>query len=385
MKRNRTPPTDQHESDVDVRTSSIALQPFGPCIHLLIKIKSDQEWELIVAPPPYEQAPSLRQPEEPVQDNSTPSKGDPHSIEQDISPVQEVRLPSMNRNSCPIDVLQPSLPVHPETSSRPEEKGEEAERCSTPQPPQVIISPNEPETPPARPITPPKPAAPTKIEPVKAFSAFSSSSTPFGLCSNASGVSPFALSGQTVKTTPAWRRNNESESDVFGRASSANALAPSPDDAVSSMTTKSQSKSALGVPGETQSLAKSSSRKWFLPVRASWRYVLRLGLDLTGEEDENVEAELKGVKLFVKRGRKEFTDGMYGHIKILSQKSMPPNIDNRDPQGAETATDSRTRLRKSSASNPPPPIVKCHITPPMISPLTCTLHDKLFVACSVPP
>jgi len=40
-------------------------------------------------------------------------------------------------------------------------------------------------------------------------------------------------------------------------------------------------------------------------------------LDVTGEEDESVPAELKGVKLFVKRGRKEFMDGNFGHIKIL--------------------------------------------------------------------
>lgn len=79
----------------------------------------------------------------------------------------------------------------------------------------------------------------------------------------------------------------------------------------------------------------------------TWRYVLRLRLDSTGEEDEDVEAELKGVKLFLKRGRKEFTDGMYGHIKILTQKSVPPKIGNGDPQGTEAETNSRTRLRKS--------------------------------------
>lgn len=42
---------------------------------------------------------------------------------------------------------------------------------------------------------------------------------------------------------------------------------------------------------------------------------------MTGEEDEDVEAELKGVKLFVKRGSKEFADGILGHIKFLSHKT----------------------------------------------------------------
>lgn len=55
---------------------------------------------------------------------------------------------------------------------------------------------------------------------------------------------------------------------------------------------------------------------------------MALLLGVTGEEDESISSELKGVKLFVKRGRKEFTDGNFGHIKILTQNE-------------------RTRLRKS--------------------------------------
>ena len=72
-----------------------------PCVHLLIKIKSDQEWEVVVAPPPYEQITGLRQPEfEPVQDKSTPPQVDSHTIEQDDTPIREVGLPSGNRHSC---------------------------------------------------------------------------------------------------------------------------------------------------------------------------------------------------------------------------------------------------------------------------------------------
>lgn len=41
-------------------------------------------------------------------------------------------------------------------------------------------------------------------------------------------------------------------------------------------------------------------------------------LDLTGEEDELIKSELKGVKLFVKRGSRSFTGGMPGHVKLLS-------------------------------------------------------------------
>ncbi|KAF8555682.1 hypothetical protein OG21DRAFT_1602762 [Imleria badia] len=281
MKRNRTPPVDQHDSDED---------PF-------------QEWEIVVAPPPYEQVVGLRQPEELVQDKSTPPQVDAYIIEQDVTPARET-----------------TPPAQPEPLPQPEDKGVEAHRCPTPQLPQVNTSPNAPEIPPAPPMTPPKPTVP-----VNAFSAFSGSSSPFASYSNASGASPFALSGQTVRTAPAWRHANESESDAFGRASSANALA-SPNDAVASVNTlRYQSKTPLAVPKETHTLAKSSTH-------------------LTGEEDETVEAELKGVKLFVKRGRKEFTDGMYGHVKILTRKSTPQKTGDEDPQGTEAETNSRTRL-----------------------------------------
>ncbi|KDR80922.1 hypothetical protein GALMADRAFT_1115756 [Galerina marginata CBS 339.88] len=42
---------------------------------------------------------------------------------------------------------------------------------------------------------------------------------------------------------------------------------------------------------------------------------------VTGEEDEDVELEQKGVKLYAKRGDKPFSDGVVGHIKLLSNRS----------------------------------------------------------------
>ncbi|KAG6889766.1 hypothetical protein C0995_014693 [Termitomyces sp. Mi166 len=42
---------------------------------------------------------------------------------------------------------------------------------------------------------------------------------------------------------------------------------------------------------------------------------------LTGEESEDVEHEIRGVKLFVKRGDKPFSDGMPGHLKLLSDRT----------------------------------------------------------------
>jgi len=43
---------------------------------------------------------------------------------------------------------------------------------------------------------------------------------------------------------------------------------------------------------------------------------------LTGEEDETVKSELKGIKLFVKRGAKGFTGGMPGHLKLLARAGV---------------------------------------------------------------
>ncbi|KAL0579514.1 hypothetical protein V5O48_002507 [Marasmius crinis-equi] len=43
---------------------------------------------------------------------------------------------------------------------------------------------------------------------------------------------------------------------------------------------------------------------------------------VTGEENETILSELKNVKVFIKRGAKEFSDGMLGHIKLLSDKNQ---------------------------------------------------------------
>lgn len=46
----------------------------------------------------------------------------------------------------------------------------------------------------------------------------------------------------------------------------------------------------------------------------------KMRADVTGEEEEDVEEEIKGVKLFVKRGNKPFASGMVGHLKLLVDK-----------------------------------------------------------------
>lgn len=211
-----------------------------------------------MAPPPYEEAVGLRQPEESVRDKSTPPQEDCHTFEQDVTPVREVSFPSVSPIPCLMAHPQHTPPSHSKTPPLAEEKGVEAGRCDAPQPPQVNLSPNEPEI-------PPKPTVPAKIESVNAFSAFSGSSSPFASYSNTSGASPFAPSGLITRTAPAWKRDDDSGSDVFGRANVVDALAPSPNGTATQATTRFSilptSKDSVGDSSEAQSFIKSSTCK----------------------------------------------------------------------------------------------------------------------------
>ena len=41
---------------------------------------------------------------------------------------------------------------------------------------------------------------------------------------------------------------------------------------------------------------------------------------MTGEEEEEVEMELKGAKVFVKRGSRDFCEGILGNVKLLKRR-----------------------------------------------------------------
>ncbi|CDO68829.1 hypothetical protein BN946_scf184805.g38 [Trametes cinnabarina] len=41
---------------------------------------------------------------------------------------------------------------------------------------------------------------------------------------------------------------------------------------------------------------------------------------VTGEEDERVIAEAKGVKVYIKRGERDFCEGILGNVKLLRHK-----------------------------------------------------------------
>ncbi|KAG5634810.1 hypothetical protein H0H81_000704 [Sphagnurus paluster] len=114
-----------------------------------------------------------------------------------------------------------------------------------------------------------------------AFSAFAGSTSPF------SGFKTVSTSGK-----PAWMTADisTSKNDVSERSNAADEDSPS--------------------------LVTPSNHVLDAAIVASKTAIEHI----TGEENEDVSSELKGVKLFIKRGNKAFSEGMVGHVKLLSDK-----------------------------------------------------------------
>ncbi|KAF9497835.1 hypothetical protein BDN71DRAFT_1494463 [Pleurotus eryngii] len=80
----------------------------------------------------------------------------------------------------------------------------------------------------------------------------------------------------------------------------------------------SDSKSIFDAPNEPSSNALGVEEVAIAPAEVPSELAQT---HVTGEEDEVAELELKNIKLFVKRGKKGFSNGMIGHMKLLSNKS----------------------------------------------------------------
>ncbi|KAJ7876251.1 hypothetical protein B0H13DRAFT_2055446 [Mycena leptocephala] len=75
---------------------------------------------------------------------------------------------------------------------------------------------------------------------------------------------------------------------------------------------------ATGASLDGESEGKTDSLPALAAAKTS---TLAIQTHLTGEEDEDAILELKGVKMYVKRGEDNFSGGMVGHIKLLSHKT----------------------------------------------------------------
>ncbi|KAK7022895.1 hypothetical protein VNI00_016882 [Paramarasmius palmivorus] len=177
-------------------------------------------------------------------------------------------------------------PAEATTSDEPEpvkEKETIAEKKQEKSDPPVTITKKDasiPKAPSALPTPPASPAFLAATPPVRPPPAPS----PFGgFASFASSTSAFSKA-KASSQLPAWASHKNDESSVL--------------------------KDDLS---ETTPLAFAETKKETKAEAAAPSYPLH-----TGEEGEDIVSELKGVKLFIKRGKKEFTSAMMGGIKLLS-------------------------------------------------------------------
>ncbi|KII86003.1 hypothetical protein PLICRDRAFT_304969 [Plicaturopsis crispa FD-325 SS-3] len=142
---------------------------------------------------------------------------------------------------------------------------------------------------PSTPYTPPSPEVPAPApshgtaqtphspaqSPIRGFASFAGADSPYSSMRRNSAPTPGTQ-------RPAWASNGESSNmNAFG--------------SVALEEGEIASSSPLGSHGDLKPALHCS----------------------TGEEHEDVKSELKGVKLFVKRGKKDFTTGMVGTVKLL--------------------------------------------------------------------
>ncbi|KAG1739042.1 hypothetical protein EDB19DRAFT_1712626 [Suillus lakei] len=274
VKRSRTPPNDHEE----------------------------EEWEVVIPPPSYQEAQNAAPHPEPAVRHEVPTVAQVGTAQvEEVAP--SANEPAPEAHIPPASIVSENVqPAKPQTEEvAPQSK--HAENQSQ------LLKTDEPSEP--RPVTPPPPSAPkpVTIRPnVTAFSSFANTKSPFTKYSN----TPFPSSMST--STPAWRCG-ESRTPGFLAENAPvscpndNALSSSPNEVA-----ETSSAGALGDRVQASTTSKASSL-------------------VTGEEDESVSSELKGVKIFIKRGRKEFTDGNFGHIKVLTQNERTRLLFRRDPLG----------------------------------------------------
>jgi hypothetical protein len=196
---------------------------------------------------------------------------------------------------------------------------------------------------PAAPVTPP-PSPPPKR--ATGFAAFAGTGSPFA-------VSPFSPNGaaaSTIQQTPAWCGNG----NVFGDRSSpalpvsqalnAAAATSSSVDGTPPIENGTEPNASEAAPLAAMETRKATvTREFQHYISPHGRHTHCLRVELTGEEDETVKSELKGVKLFIKRGTKGFTGGMPGHIKLLSRPgSDEERLRTFSPLAATLLSQSRT-------------------------------------------
>lgn len=148
-----------------------------------------------------------------------------------------------------------------------------------------------------RPLTQPI----TPVKPSLAFTSFASNPSAFSVVPS---TAP-AINRRSIWSVPS------STKEIAAGSAAVNA-APTLQDRVNAET--SEVISSPIITGTQDEIEKTDD-----PL-AAHHYTKSTIVSLTGEEDEHTKSELKGVKVFIKRGDREFTDGILGNIKHLSHK-----------------------------------------------------------------
>jgi len=186
---------------------------------------------------------------------------------------------------------------------------------------------------------PPIPAG-SQVRASGAFASFAGSSSAFSL---APSIMP------STSDKPVWASRGPNE-DLYISGTSSESPQICRDDTNAPSTDPPAANSGPGkdeldtrVGGSLGSTGKSED-----PL-AAHTYSRATHTAITGEEDEQVTTELKGVKVFIKRGDRDFSDGILGHARLLSHKIT----------GAERLLFRREHVWKVSMSVRLRPAVRC--------------------------
>ncbi|KAI0940727.1 hypothetical protein AcV7_003031 [Taiwanofungus camphoratus] len=153
------------------------------------------------------------------------------------------------------------------------------------------------------------------VKPSSAFTSFAGSNSAFAL-------TPITASTSTLR--PVWRSVNAAASCVSATQSrdvpdgDNRAVIPEVGNSPAATDAHNVSNGDIPMLGEDAFIGRDP-RKMEDPL-AAHSYAKSTHSTVTGEEDENIRTELKGTKVFIKRGDREFSDGIFGHVKLLSHK-----------------------------------------------------------------
>ncbi|KAF9529018.1 hypothetical protein CPB83DRAFT_906497 [Crepidotus variabilis] len=231
-----------------------------------------------------------------------------------IQPETEViEEPLVIATQDPESLLEVTTPA-PEPPRTPTPPPEQQSFVLPPALPSVFAAPQPaPQVAQQVPVTPKSVAFRSFASPSSGFAAFAGSASPFASVSKPQ-QSAFKPGRSIWNTAPSNLVTHPNEAiaedgtldDPFNSASPSFALEETKPLASPSVAKNARQYHPLALPPIEESKSVDESI---------------LTRNVTGEEEEEVEMELKNVKLYIKRGNKNFGEGIPGHLKLLSHRT----------------------------------------------------------------